>query len=239
MYIEKTGRFRQAKPEPQRTRPMRCGGQPCAAWPPPLRLVGRSLRIGNFTGFVLVLTVCLFSGCHRKPEAAADTSSFTLEVTELASGSNNIISTLYVSAKQAACLSIQSEGFEGQAGLSDAEGAELHEATVLLSATRIAPEQSSQSYIQVFVNFAVEDSKFGAPVLHTIPTNVSLPAFFSICASNGVYKFDAPVTIAMVEGKPMKLVVGKPLRPWFEKPAKLAATGLATATNQNEHGFRP
>jgi hypothetical protein len=173
----------------------------------------------SIKALIFILTTCLLSGCRRESSVSTDTGSFQLSVIEILSNTDNKISILSIRAVQDSCLSIEGEGFQSQVGLPDAKGFEPRDGSVLLSATRIAPTQSSQAYIQTLIDSLVQSGKVGGPIIHTVSTNTSLATFFSICATNGIYKLDSPVTIALIEGKPVTLVVGKPTMKWpYQSP---------------------
>jgi hypothetical protein len=82
---------------------------------------------------------------------------------------------------------------------------------VLLSAARVAPSQDKSAYIQTVIRPRSASGYAGGPCLYPVPTDTTLASVFSISATGGVYKLDTPVTIAQLQGKPVMLVVGKPM----------------------------
>jgi hypothetical protein len=83
---------------------------------------------------------------------------------------------------------------------------------VVLSASRIKVNDD-KTYIQISeCASSWNGNRASGSSLHAVSPDTKLEDFFTISATNGIYKLDSPITIAQLEGKPVTLVVGKPTK---------------------------
>lgn len=159
---------------------------------------------------LLVLAGCGFLfGCQR--EASIPGDSFRLTVQEIVSDTDIKVSLLTIQVSRAGHISVVGDGFLSSTALPDAQDGVLREGQVLLSAARVAPSKDKFAYIQTLIRPRSASGYAGGPSLYPVPTDTTLASAFSISAMDGIYKLDAPVTIAQLRGKPVMLVVGKPM----------------------------
>jgi hypothetical protein len=160
-------------------------------------------------GCLVLLTGCWFlCGCQR--EASIPGDSFRLGVQEVISGGGFEVSVLTVRALRDASISVDGEGFHTDVVLPSAPEGTGREGEVVMSAARVAPSQDKEAYVQILIRSKTTNAAAGGPSLRSVPVSTPLASCFSICVTNGIYKLNAPVTIARMQGKPVTLVVGKP-----------------------------
>ena len=102
------------------------------------------------------------------------------------------------------------EYFHSHVAIQEKQNGSIPDGEVLMCASRITTSENN-AYIQTIIRPRTGDGDFaGGPAVYPVSPDVKLDEFFKISASNGIFKFDTPVTIAQLQGKPVTLVVGKP-----------------------------
>jgi hypothetical protein len=166
---------------------------------------------------ILLLSVLLI-GCGHDPaplkEAAMPSDSFHLTVQRVITDADVVVALLKIHVPHDAGISIDADG--GHCGVSllpDSPGAVVKDGQVALSASRVTRQGDDFAYIQTLIRPESSNHSFaGGPAIHPVPAATKLEAYFSISATDGDYKLDTPIEIARLDGKPVMLVVGKPLK---------------------------
>lgn len=152
-----------------------------------------------------------FGGCQR--EASIPSDSFRLTVQEVVSESDVSVSLLTIRLSRRASISVDGDGFHSHVVLPDAQEGVLRDGGVTVSVARVAPSQDKFAYVQALISPTAPDgARDSGTCVYPVPTDTKLASFFSISATDGVYKLDTPVTIAQMEGKPVTLVVDSPTK---------------------------
>jgi hypothetical protein len=158
----------------------------------------------------LLAGCCFLFGCQR--DASIPSDSFRLTVQEVVSDTDVRVSLLTVQLSRAGGVSVAGDGSHAYCVLPDAPDGVVREGQVLLSAARVAPSQDKFAYIQTLIRTRAASGYAGGPSVYSVPADTTLASFFTISVTGGVYKLDIPVTIAQLQGKPVRLVVGKPTK---------------------------
>jgi len=172
---------------------------------------------------IIILSACWLCACRREDIRGTNnadsipTNSFQLSLKEGLADADNKIWLCDISARPDSCFSVDGEDFHSQFALPDSGDPVSQHAGVFMSATRIAPGQSSLAYIQILMRPMTKEHLAGGAGVLAVPTNTSLTEFISIYETNGVFKLDSPIIIGQMQGKPLTLVVGKPTKAWSDK----------------------
>jgi hypothetical protein len=161
---------------------------------------------------ILLLAGCclLFVGCKR--EATIPSDSFRLSVQSIITGGDLKVSRILVQTSHSASIYVDSEHSHSSVSMQDAPQGAVgqREGQVILSASRVARVGDAFASVQTLICLETDHGAAGGPDVSYVPAATNLDAYFSVTATAGDYKLDAPVKIADLDGKPVTLVVGKP-----------------------------
>ena len=161
----------------------------------------------------LLAGCCLLSaGCQR--EAAIPIDSFRLTVEPVITDHDIFVSLLKIHVPHNAWLSITSEHSRCVMDLPISPADAARDGQVALSASRIERQGEDSASIQTLIRVRdqASGSTSGGPTVLPVPAATTLDTYLSISATNGDYKLDTPLEVARLDGKPVTLVVGKPLK---------------------------
>jgi hypothetical protein len=163
--------------------------------------------------FLLFAICCLSSaGCRRPTAEYVPGDSFRLTLQDIITQEDVKISLLTIDVVRPASISVSTDSGYQSGALPDAPEGVVRQGQVVLSASRVVCPHDKQVCVQVTI---VEKSAVGwagGPAIYSVPSDTKLGTFFTVSATSGVYKLDAPLTIGQLQGKPVTLVVGKPLK---------------------------
>jgi hypothetical protein len=133
-------------------------------------------------------------------------------VQEVVSDSDVRVVVLSIQARRPASLSVDTPTSHSHVALPQGPDHALREGRVVLSAARVVPAGEPNAYIQVLTRPEAEGGFAGGPAVYTVAADTPLERFWSVSATDGVFRLDTPVTIAQLQGQPVTLVVGRPTR---------------------------
>lgn len=161
---------------------------------------------------MLLLAGCslLFAGCRR--EAAIPSDSFRVSVQTVITGNDLKVSLVKLLIPHNASIYLDGEHSHSSVSMQDAPQGDVgqREGQVVLSASRVAGSGEAFASIQTLIRLESDHGSAGGPTVSYVPAATNLDAYFAISAVAGDYKLDTPVKIAVLDGKPVTLVVGKP-----------------------------
>jgi hypothetical protein len=164
------------------------------------------------TYLVPVLVVALLTAYAETSRTASTPQqlagdSFHLTIERVVTNQNVVVSVLKIHVPHSAYVSVGSEPLSRiGVALADSPG----DGQIALGASRIITHQGDDTaYIQTFVSAESSGNSAAAPRINRVPAATTLDSFFSVSATSGDYKLDAPVEIGELDGKPMTLIVGK------------------------------
>ena len=162
---------------------------------------------------MLLAGCCLLSaGCQR--EAAIPSDSYRLTVERVITERDIVVSLLNIHVPHNAGISVTSEHSHCWVSLANSPEDTARDGQVGLTASRITRQGDDFAYIQTLIGAKPSSGSgfTGGTAVNQIPVATTLDAYFSVTATSGDYKLDAPVEIARLNGKPVTLVVGKPTK---------------------------
>jgi hypothetical protein len=130
-----------------------------------------------------------------------------MTVESVISNNDIIVSVLKISVPRAASISVKcnegnGRGFSAMSALTIAP--DSGNGQVALSASRIAREGENFASIQTLL--------FSDTIInYQVPVATKLGTYFAISVADGDYTLDTPLEIGRLDGKPITLVVGKPI----------------------------
>ena len=161
---------------------------------------------------VLLAACCLlYVGCQQATAKPFPSDSFRLTVNNVVTDGDVRVSLLTIQTSVPASLSLGTEGSHSRVGLLDPQKGSVSEGQVILTGARIHHRRNENAHIQTLLRAQSQGGKAGGPSVHEVLSDVTLETFLSVSAKDGVYKLDTPITIAQLQGKPVTLVVGKPI----------------------------
>jgi hypothetical protein len=140
--------------------------------------------------------------------AAIPSGCFDLTVQDIVADSDVRVVVLTVKALRAGSISVDSDSSHTLTALPQGSGDGVREGSVVITASRVALAGDKEARIQLLVRTVAAGGHAGGPTVYTAPVDTELDTFLTVCATDGVYRLDAPVTIAQVQGKPVTLTVG-------------------------------
>ncbi len=168
----------------------------------------------NTRAYILLLAGCflLSAGCYR--EATIPSDSFRLTVERVITDRDIVVSLLKIHVRHNASISLSSEFSHCMTTLADSPTDAPRDGQVALTASRITRQGDDFAYIQTFVGAKPNGGSgfTGGTAVNPVPVTTTLGAYFSVSATSGDYKLDTPVEIGKLNGKPVTLVVGKPIK---------------------------
>jgi len=154
----------------------------------------------------------LLCGCPRQQVAGLPRDCFRLTVQEVISDSDIQVVVLSVQARRPASLSVDTASSHSHVALPQGPDNALREGRVMLSAARVVPAGDPNAYIQVLTRPEVAGGFAGGPAVYTVTADTPLESFWSVSATDGVFRLDTPVTIAQLQGQSVTLAVGRPTK---------------------------
>jgi hypothetical protein len=168
----------------------------------------------NIRGSILSLAGCclLLVGCQR--EAAIPNDRFHLTVQSVIVDADVVVSVLKIRVPHGGRISVDADGGHSMVTVppDSAEGV-AKGGRVALSASRVTRQGDNFAYIQTLIRAESSKHSFaGGPSVHAVPVATKLETYFSISATDGDYMQDTPIEIGRLNGKPVMLVVGNPIK---------------------------
>jgi hypothetical protein len=163
---------------------------------------------------VPVLAVALLTACAETARTASTAQqlagdSFQLTVERVVTNQSVVVSVLKIHVSHNAFVSVGTEPLSRNR-FGVAVAGSPGDCQVALGVSRIITHQGDDTaYIQTFVSAESSGNSGAAPRINRVPAATTLDSFFSVSATSGDYKLDAPVEIGQLNGKPMTLIVGK------------------------------
>jgi hypothetical protein len=172
-------------------------------------LLGKDIMNIRLIIFLLSADICLLlAGCQQR----IPSDSFQLSVRDIVSDSDIRVSLITIHISRATRISVYGDGFSESSAIQEKQNGSVADGEVLMCASRITTSEN-KAYIQTLIRTRTGDGDYaGGPAVYPVSPDVKLDEFFKISASNGIFKFDTPITIAQLQGKPVTLVVGKPTK---------------------------
>jgi len=152
----------------------------------------------------VVLLVAIF----RPTRADVPNDDFALAVQDIVADSDVRVALLTVRTRSPGSISVDSDSSHTLTALPQGSGDGVRQGRVVITASRVALAGDREARIQLLIRTVAAGGYAGGPTVYTVPADTELDAFMTVCAMDGVYRLDAPVTIAQLQGKPVTLTVG-------------------------------
>jgi hypothetical protein len=159
--------------------------------------------------FLLVVCGSLYAGWRYEVESR---DTFRLSVERIVVDRNIVVSLLKIHVGGSASLAVNSQSAQCMVTLADTPANSASDGQVVLTGAKILRPGEKAASIQTFIGVKKLDgvSGFtGGAGVRPVPAATRLDSFFTVSAVAGDYKLDKPIEIALLDGKPVTLVVGK------------------------------
>ena len=159
--------------------------------------------------FLLVVCGSLYAGWRYEVESV---DSYRLTVERIVIDRNIVVSLLKIHVGRNASLAVNSQSAQCMVTLADTPANSATDGQVVLTGAKILRPGEAGASIQTFIGVKKLDgvSGFtGGAGVRPVPASTRLDSFFTVSAVAGDYKLDKPIEIALLDGKPVTLVVSK------------------------------
>src|SRR5271169_6440943 len=177
-------------------------------------------------GLLAAVTLC---GCRQRSTVAPAAGTFQLVVDDLVKDGRFRVASLKVISPQPATLSVETAGAHAGGDLLISSVDKLRAGQLLVTASRVAGQDLTNALIQASLQVKLEGGDGGmlihgsfqseiSPSSFQVSRETKLDDFLNMTAKNGTYPLDVPLEIGRLDGKPIKLTVGKPIASQEQSP---------------------